>query len=236
MSAIAARATDSGSSDVQPTHCAEDDPCRQAERPQHELDRSDVEVTQEIRIENALERIETVLKEKLSRDSVNDEGASFAAIDGGHRNVAHDGPQRSEAKKEVRFEEPATTDLVDGQLPRDRGVDGRKAVGGVEEIPVSGRELAHEREKRVADEAERRHGPQTLELEEAVALRVVGLTVGDRLHHFSLGPYQLAVHQQHRDDEKTLIGCWPQFVDQIDLGEPFGRIRDAIDEARKGVN
>ncbi len=25
---------------------------------------------------------------------------------------------------------------------------------------------------------------------------------------------------------------WPQFADQIELDEPFGRIREAIDEAR----
>jgi hypothetical protein len=57
-----------------------------------------------------------------------------------------------------------------------------------------------------------------------------------RLHHFSLGPYQLAVDQLHRDDETILIGCWPEIAGRLDLDEPFGRIREAIDEARKGVS
>ena len=55
-----------------------------------------------------------------------------------------------------------------------------------------------------------------------------------QLHHFPLGPYQLAVNPDHPEDETTLASCWPEFADQIDLDEPFGRIREAIDEARRG--
>jgi hypothetical protein len=56
------------------------------------------------------------------------------------------------------------------------------------------------------------------------------------LHHFALGDYQIGVDRQFRDDEQVLVDSWPQFATQIDLDEPFGRIRDAIDEARRGVS
>ncbi len=59
-------------------------------------------------------------------------------------------------------------------------------------------------------------------------------SMGDSLHHFPLGSYHLAVRQDHPDDETALTRCWPEFAEQVDLHEPFERIREAIDEARHG--
>ena len=56
---------------------------------------------------------------------------------------------------------------------------------------------------------------------------------GDPLRSFEKGPYQLAVDGQHPEDEAALMRCWDQFADRIDLMEPFGRIHEAIDEARR---
>ncbi len=61
-----------------------------------------------------------------------------------------------------------------------------------------------------------------------------GRAASNHLRHFTLGPYQLAVDQQHPEDETTLTHCWSEFADQIDLHEPFERIREAIGEARRG--
>jgi hypothetical protein len=55
------------------------------------------------------------------------------------------------------------------------------------------------------------------------------------LRHFSLGAYRLAVDALHGQDEQVLTNCWSHFADQIELGEPFDRIREAIDEARRGA-
>lgn len=52
------------------------------------------------------------------------------------------------------------------------------------------------------------------------------------LPRFSLGSVDVAVLAEHPEDQPQLLECWTQFAGQIDLHEPFGRIRDAIDEAR----
>ncbi|MFW6171844.1 MAG: hypothetical protein ACODAD_15255 [Planctomycetota bacterium] len=56
------------------------------------------------------------------------------------------------------------------------------------------------------------------------------------LCYFELGSYRLAVDPQYPEDETTLVGSWPQFAAHINLDEPFGRIREAIDEARRGAS
>lgn len=45
----------------------------------------------------------------------------------------------------------------------------------------------------------------------------------------------LAVAADYPGDVECVRRCWPLFAEQIDLEEPFGRIRDAIEEARNGV-
>jgi hypothetical protein len=64
-----------------------------------------------------------------------------------------------------------------------------------------------------------------------VAHTVCG-SAGAQLHPFALGSFRVAVLAEHAEDEPCLIECWPHFAGQIELGEPFHRIREAIDEAR----
>ncbi len=52
---------------------------------------------------------------------------------------------------------------------------------------------------------------------------------------FALGGYSVACAATHPQDGQAVRGSWSQFADQIDLDEPFGRIRDAIDEARNSA-
>ncbi len=56
--------------------------------------------------------------------------------------------------------------------------------------------------------------------------------VGAPLHQFALGSFRVAVLAEHPEDQPHLIEYWPHFAGQIELDEPFGRIREAIDEAR----
>lgn len=56
------------------------------------------------------------------------------------------------------------------------------------------------------------------------------------LSHFDLGAYRLAVDEHYPDDEATFLESWPEFAGHINLDEPFDRIREAIDEARRGAS
>jgi hypothetical protein len=55
---------------------------------------------------------------------------------------------------------------------------------------------------------------------------------GARLQQFALGDCRVAVLAEHAEDQPHVMECWPQFAGQIELDEPFGRIREAIEEAR----
>ena len=52
---------------------------------------------------------------------------------------------------------------------------------------------------------------------------------------FHLGAYHVAVAADHPEDRQQVCQCWLRFAEQIDLDEPFGRIREAIDEARASL-
>ena len=56
-----------------------------------------------------------------------------------------------------------------------------------------------------------------------------------RLHRFSLGPLVLGVSANHLEDESAVVERWRPHCAEFDLREPFNRIRDAIDEARRSV-
>ena len=62
------------------------------------------------------------------------------------------------------------------------------------------------------------------------------LPLANRLSHFELGPYRLAVDKDYPNDEAALLESWPEFAGHVDLDEPFSRIREAIDEARRGAS
>lgn len=56
-----------------------------------------------------------------------------------------------------------------------------------------------------------------------------------RMHPFAWECYRLAVHAEHGGDEPHFVQHWPAFASQIELQEPFSRIREAIDEARSNA-
>ena len=51
---------------------------------------------------------------------------------------------------------------------------------------------------------------------------------------FLLGRNRLAVSVMAADDRESIAACLGELADSFDLAEPFGRIREAIDEARRG--
>ena len=55
------------------------------------------------------------------------------------------------------------------------------------------------------------------------------------LHEFSVAGQSLAVLQTHERDAETVSRRWEPFAAGFDLVEPFGRIREAIDEARRSA-
>jgi hypothetical protein len=56
-----------------------------------------------------------------------------------------------------------------------------------------------------------------------------------RRHEFSIADQRLAVLQTHEKDAETINRRWEPFAAGFDLVEPFGRIREAIDEARRSA-
>ena len=65
------------------------------------------------------------------------------------------------------------------------------------------------------------HGTQTAQL--AVA--------PPHIRSFTLGSYEVAVSAQHQADQAVLEGMWQEKGIDLDLNEPFTRIREAIEEA-----
>jgi len=56
-----------------------------------------------------------------------------------------------------------------------------------------------------------------------------------RLHTFHVGGHQLAVLQDHEEDAEVIAQRWEPLAAEFDLREPFGRIREAVDEARRSA-
>jgi hypothetical protein len=54
-----------------------------------------------------------------------------------------------------------------------------------------------------------------------------------RLHRFRVGPHALAVDTQRQEDEMQIVQFWQPHAADFDLREPFGRIREALEEARR---
>jgi len=51
------------------------------------------------------------------------------------------------------------------------------------------------------------------------------------IRSFQLGGYEVAVSDQHETDQTTLEAMWQERSIDLDLNEPFTRIREAIEEA-----
>lgn len=57
----------------------------------------------------------------------------------------------------------------------------------------------------------------------------------DHLVRFTLGATSVGIEREWLDDQAEIQRRWEPYVGRIDLSEPFTRIRDAIDEARKAA-
>lgn len=55
----------------------------------------------------------------------------------------------------------------------------------------------------------------------------------DHLIRFQVGPHLLAVPSAYPLDRDNVVAGWQPYADGIDLGEPFSRIREAIEEAQR---
>ena len=55
------------------------------------------------------------------------------------------------------------------------------------------------------------------------------------LTDFSLGRHSAAVHSQYECDRACVAERWEPHQEHLDLNEPFGRIREALDEAQRGA-
>jgi hypothetical protein len=56
-----------------------------------------------------------------------------------------------------------------------------------------------------------------------------------RMHTFQVGNERLGILQDHQADADTIIQQWEPLAADFDLREPFGRIREAVDEARRSA-
>ena len=54
-----------------------------------------------------------------------------------------------------------------------------------------------------------------------------------QLQRFNIADQQLAVLSERQDDQQIVAAHWEPHANDFDLSEPFGRIREAIDEARR---
>ncbi len=97
-----------------------------------------------------------------------------------HGNLGHHGADGVEPEEQVRLEEVALAELVEGQLARHRAVEGGEAVRRIEDLPVARGELGEEGEDRVAEQPHPRHRLEVVGAVEAVALGVVRRSVEDR--------------------------------------------------------
>ncbi len=65
------------------------------------------------------------------------------------------------------------------------------------------------------------------------AHRAVKSPFASGLHQFTVGNQHVAVLQTHQEDAQAIAQRCQDFADSFDLSEPFTRIREAIDEARR---
>jgi hypothetical protein len=56
-----------------------------------------------------------------------------------------------------------------------------------------------------------------------------------RIIEFTIGNHQAGVLPRHQSDRDRVLDGWRPIADSLDLMEPFGRIRDALEEAQRGV-
>jgi hypothetical protein len=52
---------------------------------------------------------------------------------------------------------------------------------------------------------------------------------------FRLGQFSAAVFARHASDESVIRERWKEHAESLDLAEPFGRIREALEEAQRSL-
>lgn len=67
--------------------------------------------------------------------------------------------------------------------------------------------------------------------DDSASLRLRPAGSSRTFHRFKISGYSLAVLEDYIDDAELIQAFWHQHDPQIDLGEPFGRIADALLEA-----
>ena len=60
-------------------------------------------------------------------------------------------------------------------------------------------------------------------------------SASDNLLRFTLGATPVGIDREWLDDQAEIQRRWSPYVGRIDLREPFTRIREAIDKARKAA-
>ncbi len=55
------------------------------------------------------------------------------------------------------------------------------------------------------------------------------------LHSFMLGTSPVALESRYSSDQQQVLDCWQTHGHSLDLAEPFGRIREALEEAQKSA-
>ena len=70
---------------------------------------------------------------------------------------------------------------------------------------------------------------------EATGEAVGPTSSSSRLRSFQLAGHELAVDAAHERDRQQIMEKWPQLDAHLDLSEPFGRIREALEEAQKNA-
>jgi hypothetical protein len=69
--------------------------------------------------------------------------------------------------------------------------------------------------------------------EESSPARTDPASVASALPRIRLGTSDIALPAPYRADEQAIRAGWPAQADQLDLGEPFARVREALEEAQK---
>jgi hypothetical protein len=62
-----------------------------------------------------------------------------------------------------------------------------------------------------------------------------GETPGSSYLSLELGAHQAALENRYTSDQPAVLRCWKEHGHSLDLAEPFGRIREALEEAQKSA-
>ncbi|MNY53526.1 hypothetical protein D3C86_1892900 [compost metagenome] len=86
-----------------------------------------------------------MLDKKLANNFPDPQVADLVPIFRIHGNINYNGPQGVKPEQQIRLEKETLADFSHREVLRDLTMDRRISVRGVEQIPVSRRQLRHER-------------------------------------------------------------------------------------------